>query len=169
MTVIAACVRNGAAAMASDALGSMNDLELPGRRKLFDCGGAMLGYAGASIFRRVFEALPSCGAGREDEFCVTVVTALRQFVADNGLDEDEYHCAVLVASPGGVWLATSVGDIEKIDSEYWATGSGGAVALGAMYAFDQATAKADTMVEIGVMAACALTLSCGGDITIMEM
>lgn len=169
MTVIAACVRNGKAAMASDALGSMNDLALPGRRKLFDCGDAILGFAGASIFNRPIGFLSRCDAGREDEFCGLIVSALRQFVADNGLDTDEYHCAGLLASLNGIWLFTSSGDVEKIDGEYWSVGSGGEVALGAMYALDIGGAEVDMMVEMGVRAACDLTLSCGGDVTIMEL
>lgn len=169
MTVIAACVRNGRAAMASDALGSMNDLALPGRRKLFDCGDAMLGYAGASIFYRPIGFLPLCVSGHEDEFCATVVSTLRQFVADHDLDKDEYYCTVLVVSLSGIWLVTSNGDIEKIEGDYWTVGSGGEVALGAMYALDLGGAEVDTMVEMGVRSACDLTLSCGGDVTILEM
>lgn len=169
MTVIAACVKDGKAAMASDALGSIGDLALPGRRKLFDCGDAMLGYSGASIFSRPLSLLPQCDAGREMEFCVLAVAAVQQFINDHNLDTDEYHCVVLVTALAGIWLLTSSGDIEKIDGDYWAAGSGGEVALGAMYVADDGEATADVMVGIGVETACALTLSCGGDVTILEM
>ena len=169
MTVIAACVRNGKAAMASDALGSMNDLALPGRRKLFDCGDAMLGFAGSITLLRPIKMLPACQEGREEDFCYEVAGAVRQFVADHGLDKDEYYCFVVVASLNGIWLVLPDGGVEKVDGEYWAVGSGGEVALGAMYALDLGGAEVDTMVEMGVRSACDLTLSCGGDVTILEM
>lgn len=169
MTVIAACVRNGKAAMASDALGSMNDVALPGRRKLFDCGDAILGFAGSISLQRPIKMLPACQAGREEDFCYGVADAVRQFVADNGLDAEEHYCCVLVASLAGIWIVLPDGAVEKIDGEYWSVGSGGEVALGAMYALDMGDAEVDTMVEMGVRAACDLTLSCGGDVTIMEL
>lgn len=169
MTVIAACVKDGKAAMASDALGSMGDLALPGRRKLFPCGDAMLGYAGASIFGRPLSLLPQCDAGREEDFCLSVVSAIRQFASEHELDREEYACSILVASAAGIWLITSFSDIEKIDGDFWAVGSGQEIAIGAMYVTDLGGATVDTMVEMGVTAACALTISCGGDVTIMEL
>lgn len=169
MTVIAACVKDGKAAMASDALGTMGDLALPGRRKLFDCGDAMLGYCGTTIFGRPLSMLPQCDAGHEEEFCLNVASSIRQFASDQSLDREEYGCTVLVATLAGIWIVTLDGDVEKIDGEYWAVGSGSEVALGALYVAASGEATVDEMVGIAVETACALLVSCGGDVTIMEM
>lgn len=91
--------------------------------------------------------------------------ALRELVKEDGWNTNsetgapDYGVWIMLASPEGVWSVCSAFSVDRMES-YWADGSGGLCAMGAMHAARDRKPK--EIVTAGVEAAIEHERSCGG-------
>ena len=125
-----------------DALGRLDGLDLGSRKAVFD------------TFQDLHPVL------KEDYY----------LLPDSGQEGDPYESSqmsVLIASPGG---AFGVFDMREVHAyrRFWAMGSGGAYALGAMWHAYGGAADAASVARLGVEAGCAFDRSSAAPVEVWE-
>ena len=103
----------------------------------------------------------------EETSVTDLAERLRELVKDDGWNispepgAPDYGVWIVLASSEGVWSVCSAFSVDRMKG-YWADGSGGQVAMGAMYVAQEKGLRPQEIVEIGVEAAIEHQHSCGG-------
>jgi ATP-dependent HslUV protease subunit HslV len=182
MSVIVAVRKGSHIAIAADSQDNFGDLRPPPENheavKLRRIGDAVLGSSGWALYDDIFaHYLVKRRANLRDrrsifDFFVKFWRDLRKhypFVNDQPGKESEtpfanLDASFLVASPGGIFLVSSNMSVSEF-RQYYAIGSGGDYAIGAVHALYEDTKDPAVLAEKAVRAAMAYDNSCGGRIT----
>lgn len=172
MTVIAGIVGKNRAVLAADTMASTGWAKFQTDTKLHEKGEVVLGFAGnTNYIRPIRNALPcQRGGDRESvfEWCYDLQTSIREHAAEAGIETGEDAYIILLVSPSGMFVLTGDGAVDVIDQGYFAIGSGGTIALGALSVLNFAN---DALVESALLEAVTAAGKhdpyCGGRIDIM--
>jgi len=180
MSVIAAVRKGNRITIAADSQDNFGDLRPPAANheaiKLREVGGAVLGSSGWALYDDIFEHY--LGKKRRVSlhdrssvfaFFVQFWKDLRKqysFVNDQPGKESEtpfanLDASFLVASPGGIFLVSSNMSVSEF-RQYYAIGSGGDYAIGAIHALYQELADPAAIAQRAIQAAMDYDASCGG-------
>jgi ATP-dependent HslUV protease subunit HslV len=184
MSVIAAVRSSTHIVIAADTQDNFGDQRPPADNheaiKLREVGGAIVGASGWALYDDVFDHyLAKQRRFRLHDrtsifdFFVRLWKALHErysFVNDQpGKETDSPFASLdatfLVASPGGLFLVSSNMSVSQF-RQYYAIGSGGDYALGALHAWQGKEKDPRVLVEKAVQAAMAYDSSCGGRIEV---
>lgn len=188
MSVIAAVRKARRLVIAADSQDNFGDLRPPpdnhSALKIREIDGAWIGCSGWAIYddllghylrkRSVKTGLHS----REDIFDFflkfwRVIRADYPFVNEQSRTEDktpfaDLDATFLIASPGGIFLVSSNMSVSTF-TKYYAIGSGGDYALGAMHALYAKEADVVNLAERAIDAAKAYDSGCGGATVVREI
>lgn len=170
MTTIVVVKKNGAIAVASDALVTFGETRLPHgyevNEKIFRVGDSYIGLAGSTAhFAVLAEALRGLGdecklASRLQVFStfqrLHAVLKERYFLNPKEDDSDPYESSqitAVIANASGIYGVYSYREVFSFE-KFWGIGSGRNFALGAMYAAYDTATTALQVAEIGVRAGC---------------
>ncbi|MGI9334075.1 MAG: MFS transporter [Gammaproteobacteria bacterium] len=178
MTIIAAAMKNGRCAIASDTASTDGSFTVPARHivnhgKLFKCGDTYLGLSGWSATYDIFESILRHYRKNLDFSSRAAIfdTATRI----HKLMKDEYYVETtedkeqpvessqilaLIANPSGIFDLESYRSVGEY-TRYWAIGSGKPLAIGAMYAVYDHYKNPKDIVRTAVEAACEFEEGCG--------
>jgi ATP-dependent HslUV protease, peptidase subunit HslV len=180
MSVIAAVRKGNQIVIAADTQDNFGDLRPPADNhqamKLRAFGGAVVGSSGWALYDDIFAHF--LGKRRAPalkdraaifDFFVRFWKVLKRdypFVNDQPGKESEtpfanLDASFLVASPGGIFLVSSNMSVSEF-RQYYAIGSGGDYAIGAMHALYETEKNPAMLAEKAVQAAMAYDASCGG-------
>jgi len=180
MSVIAAVRKGTRIIIAADTQDNFGDLRPPAENheaiKLREVGGAVLGSSGWALYDDIFEhyLAKSRRVSLKDRasvfmFFVQFWKDLHKnypFVNDQPGKESEtpfanLDASFLVASPGGIFLVSSNMSVSEF-KQYYAIGSGGDYAIGAIHALYNDVQDPETIAQRAIHAAMDYDASCGG-------
>lgn len=170
MTTIVVVKKNGAIAIAADALVTFGETRMPHgyevNEKIFCIGDSFIGLAGSTAhFAVLADALRGLGeecrlAGRMQVFAtfqrLHAVLKEKYFLNPKEDDSDPYESSqitAVIANPSGIYGVYSYREVFSFE-KFWGIGSGRNFALGAMYGAYEDTSDAIRIAEIGVRAGC---------------
>ncbi len=187
MSVIAAVRKGHHIAIAADTQDNFGDLRPPAANheamKLREIGGAILGSSGWALYDDILEhylnkrrRFSLKDRGSIFAFFVQFWKDLRKqypFVNDQPGKESETPFAnldatFLVASPGGIFLISSNMSVSEF-RQYYAIGSGGDYAIGAMHALYGDVPDPATIAQRAVQAAMDYDACCGGRVVFRKL
>jgi ATP-dependent protease HslVU (ClpYQ) peptidase subunit len=182
MSVIAAVRKGTRIIIAADTQDNFGDLRPPTENheaiKLREIGGAVLGSSGWALYDDILEhylakkkRMSLHDRASVFTFFVQFWKELRKqysFVNDQPGKENEtpfanLDASFLVASPAGIFLVSSNMSVSEF-RQYYAIGSGGDYAIGAIHALYKEVADPKTIAQRAVQAAMDYDASCGGRI-----
>lgn len=170
MTVLAAMhdTAMGCTWIGSDTHATMGGLKFQCQPKWVIGSHWAVGCAGDARFQNIVRArLMDDLDERNDAF--TVTDRLRSALKDDGWNTGgdpgapDFGVWAMLASPKGVWTICTAFSVDPIKG-YWADGSGGQVATGAMYAASLSGLSAEDIIRTGIMAAIEHERGCGGEV-----
>jgi len=180
MSVIVAVRQGSQIVIAADTQDNFGDLRPPPENhealKLREVGDAVLGCSGWALYDDIFghylekqKRVALRDRRSIFDFFVRFWKELRRtypFVNDQpGKDADSpfvnLDATFLVASPAGIFLVSANMSVSEFQ-QYYAIGSGGDYALGAMHVLYGGKEKAETIAERAVRAGMAYDACCGG-------
>jgi ATP-dependent protease HslVU (ClpYQ) peptidase subunit len=182
MTVLVVVRKGDRACIAADTQTILGNIILPGdhhtnnsRSKIVHFRGSYIGLSGSSAHHRVFksiikqypEQLNFEGADNIFETFRNIHTILKDeyyILSTEGEDEDQPYesnqmCGV-ICNQTGIYDFDSYREVAEV-SQYWASGSGMQIALGALYVGYQLLEDVEEIAHMAVSAACKLDCSCG--------
>jgi ATP-dependent protease HslVU (ClpYQ) peptidase subunit len=180
MTVLVVVRKGNKACIAADTQTNQGNIVLPGeyqlntsRSKILKVKGTYVGVSGSAAHKRVFESIIKKYAnklnfeGAENIFETfrSIHTILKDeyyVLSEEGEDqpyESNQMCGV-VCNHTGIYDFDSYREVSEF-SQYWASGSGMQIALGALYASYELLEDVEQIAKIAVEAACKLDDSCG--------
>ena len=188
MSVIAAVRKGRRLVIAADSQDNFGDLRPPPDNhsafKLRDVNGAWLGCSGWAIYDDLFghylrkRTTKASLNTREEvfEFFLKfwrVIRADYPYVNEQSRSEDktpfaDLDATFLIGSPGGIFLVSSNMSVSAFE-KYYAIGSGGDYALGALHALHGDVQDPVSLAERAIAAAKAYDSGCGGLTTIREV
>lgn len=183
MTVIAAIVHPGGVTMGGDSALTDDDFDqsLMAETKVFAKGEFLIGGSGSArggqLMRFVFTPPKRPSKMDADQYMATIwIDELREVFKRGGHmyfdekgGEESSSTNALVAYRGNLWVMYG-GDlqIERLRDTYSVIGSGGNVALGALYATkDLIDSNPKKRIELALKAACAYNAACRPPYTIL--
>jgi ATP-dependent HslUV protease, peptidase subunit HslV len=181
MSVIAAVRKARRLVIAADSQDNFGDLRPPpdnhSALKIRAIGDAWLGCSGWAVYDDLFghylqkKSTRASLNSREDifEFFLKFWRIIRSdypFVNEQSRSEDktpfaDLDATFLIASPGGIFLVSSNMSVSRFE-KYYAIGSGGDYALGALHALYDEKSDAIDLAERAIAAAKAYDSGCGG-------
>lgn len=188
MSVIAAVRKGRRLVIAADSQDNFGDLRPPPDNhsafKLRQVNAAWLGSSGWAVYDDLFghylrkRSTRTNLNSREEvfDFFLKFWKAIRTdypYVNEQSRDDDktpfaELDATFLIGSPGGIFLVSSNMSVSMF-SKYYAIGSGGDFALGAIHALYDDIADPTVLAERGIAAAKAYDSGCGGQTTVREV
>lgn len=150
----------------SDTYASMGGVKFQCAEKWVVGSWWAVGCAGDGRLHTLVERRLKDELGKEQSVA-DLAEMLRGVVKDDGWNTNsdtgapDYGVWIMLASPEGVWSICSAFSIDQMKG-YWADGSGGEIAMGAMYAAQEHGKRPQEIVEIGIEAAIEHQRSCGG-------
>lgn len=170
MTVIAGIIGKNRATLAADSQAGIGYANFNTSSKLYDKGEVIVGFAGDFLFSRALQlALPlqdGSSVWSVHEWCYELQASVREHADGRDFDDDSY--IMLAVSPSGLFVMAGDGAVVKVEAPYFAIGSGGPVALGAL---SVVTPDSDALQESALTEAIAAASRhdpyCGGRIDIM--
>jgi ATP-dependent HslUV protease subunit HslV len=184
MSVIVAVRKAHSIVIAADSQDNFGDLRPPASNhsaiKLRHVGRAILGASGWALYDDLLtdylEKKPRILMTTRAEifkFFLRFWKELRSrysLVNDQCRSDDkspfaDLDAGFLVASPGGIFQVASNLSVSEF-KQYFAIGSGGDYALGALHALYETTDDAEEIARRAVAAACAYDSGCGGDVLV---
>ena len=181
-TIVVAC-KNGIAAIAADTLSTTGNVKIAAKYdkspdKIFRTENAFVGFVGSAATQIAFETALRTDAKkmkldtRENIFetlrFLHPILKEKYFLNPKEDEEDPFessHLEAVIVSPGGIFGAYALRDIVEYQ-RFWAVGSGGDFAVGAMFAVYDQLDSAEEIAKIGVMAGCEFDRNSGTPITV---
>jgi ATP-dependent protease HslVU (ClpYQ) peptidase subunit len=180
MSVIAAVRKGNRITIAADTQDNFGDLRPPAENheaiKLREVGGAVVGSSGWALYDDIFEHYLAKRSrivlhDRASIFAFFIqfwkdLRKLYPFVNDQPGKESEtpfanLDASFLVAAPGGIFLISSNMSVSEF-RQYYAIGSGGDYAIGAIHALYPDVEDPTVIAQRAVQAAMDYDASCGG-------
>jgi ATP-dependent protease HslVU (ClpYQ) peptidase subunit len=172
MTVIASIVENGNIWMASDQQSSGFVKFIQESHKVFRNGDFLIGVSGTvritNLLRHSFEPPKRHPDVDIDKFMATeFVNAMRLCLQNGGQLENSkgvesaWH-SIVVGHHGKIFIVDCDFAVVKSNAPWMATGSGGTVALGSLWATSTLDWTPEQRLENAVQAAIAMDVYCGG-------
>ena len=185
MTCIVAIVHDGQVTMGGDSALTSDDWSQlsMAETKVFRKGDFLIGGSGSArggqLMRFAFNPPKRPSRMNVDQYMATLwINSLRKVFKDGGHmwfekegGEESSSTNALIAYRGGVWLMEGSDlQIERLRDPYITIGSGGIVALGALYATkDVVDMNAKTRAKIALEAACKYNAACRPPFTILTL
>jgi ATP-dependent HslUV protease subunit HslV len=187
MSVIAAVKKGRRLVIAADSQDNFGDLRPPPDNhsvsKIRPVGGAWIGCSGWALYDDLLGHYLAKQSrikltSREEifSFFLRFWKAMRKdypFVNEQSRDDDkspfaDLDATFLIASPGGIFLVSSNMSVSAF-KKYYAIGSGGDYALGALHATYDASDDPADMAQKAIAAAKAYDSGCGGETVLQEI
>lgn len=186
MSIIVAVRKSGRTVVAADSLNVFGQERIPTDNaratKVRRVGGALLGLTGWSVYANILDDLltgretPPLGDEREIfAFFLVLWSELKErypFVNDQAHNKDSPFCdldaSFLVVNERGIYKVSPDASVCCFD-KYYAIGSGGVYALGALHQIYDAVADPAELARRGVETAIEFDIYCGGPIDVVEI
>jgi ATP-dependent protease HslVU (ClpYQ) peptidase subunit len=180
MTVICAAYDGQRAAMAADSRLTANGY-IDGAVKVWRSGIGLVGFAGNEAFKRPLlgdlPPLESDSVACFRDWCDVVAGRVEHYAKARGHGEVvsgvwQLDLAMLFACPSGIMAMPCDFGVFRVPRVFHAIGSGGPEERGSMWTVVNADGEVldpAGLVRVGVMAACAMDASCGGDVQVLEV
>jgi ATP-dependent HslUV protease subunit HslV len=180
MTVLVVVRKGNKACIAADTQTNQGNIVLPGeyqikksRTKIIRFKNTYIGISGSAAHKRVFDSIVKNYSDRLNfqgtdnifETFRSIHTILKDeyYVLSEEGEEQPYEsnqmCGIICNSTG-IYDFDSYREVAEF-SQYWASGSGMQIALGALYAAYELLEDVEQIAKIAVEAACKLDDSCG--------
>lgn len=177
MTVIAAAIRNGVIAIASDSLISTSYMKshkeyICESEKIFKVNDSFIGFCGFCASKQIAEHLfltePEKFQLNSRLEIFTSLIRIHKILKDDyfvntsatDFPSEQNQLNFLVVNKQGIFVADEIRDVQKY-SKFWAIGSGADFAIGALEAlYENTTFTAQDLVIKAVQSACKFDIAC---------
>jgi len=186
MSIVVAVKKNGRTVMAADSLNVFGQERIPTDNakatKVRRIGTALMAVTGWSVYANILDdmlaELKTPGLGDEKEIFSFFLDLWRElherypFVNDQPHHKDspfgDLDASFLVANPTGIYKVSQDSSVCRFD-KYYAIGSGGVYALGALYQIYDQNADAAALARRAVETAIEFDIYCGGEIDLFTV
>lgn len=180
MTCIAAIKKDGKVFIAGDRAGTGGYVQHnQSEPKIFQVGEFLIGYSGCYRMAQIVRYHTHLPKPREDqeivEFIVTeIVSSIRRAMIDQGANSKERGAdmqggGIIIGYRGRIFRIESNYQVFGSNDDYTAMGSGGEVALGALYALRSSKESPKRKLKTAIHAANYHTPYCGYDVDVMQI
>ena len=171
MTIIAASEDTNQVCIATDSLGSYDNLKIEFGSKLISKKNYTLSNAGSYRVGDVleeYECFPNEIRDLNDlrKFRDELINIVRSYeFLVNPRNEDNYpNISIIIVSPHGIFTIEDDFQIHTIETGFYASGTGEEVAMGALYTCKSLGLDAKTSVQLACEASIHSCITCGGAI-----
>ena len=186
MSIVVAVTKNGRTVMAADSLNVFGQERIPTDNakaiKVRPVGSALLAITGWSVYANIFDDLlgkrknPSLADEKQIfAFFMELWQQLRErypFVNEQAHNKDSPFCdldaSFLIANASGIFKVSQDASVCRFD-KYYAIGSGGVYALGALHQIYEGDGDAEQLARRAVETAIEFDIYCGGQIDVFEV